>query len=146
MGLRYIPASLTDTGNDVLGNPVVYAGTAEGHNNSENLLLQPEAYELYAVSQNFTTNPWFSGTSAVAYGYDIIEADYEYLHYWFADVFSKAPTKFNNLVYGTAQTDLEKLAEALKFVDANEPLTDSEGSEITDSEGNTIYALKEGVM
>jgi len=45
----YIPSSESDEDYDVLGNKIYYKGTTRGHNGSENLIVQPDAPELYAV-------------------------------------------------------------------------------------------------
>lgn len=108
---------LEDGLDDVLGLGITNPATGYGHNDAETLLKQQEVPELYAVSQEFVVNPWYDGGGLpVSYEWSVITADYEDMHYWFTDIFSKDPIKFNSLIYKEQQTgsDLDRVYKFVK--------------------------------
>lgn len=121
-------------------------GTAFGHNRCETVYNQPVAPALISVADQFTTNPWYDvSNNPIDVEYSTISYNYETKNLWFADVLSKAPVKFNWLVYGTPVAEPD-LTEVYKFEKSVEPLLDSEGQPLFDINGEQLYALKEGLV
>ena len=145
--LRDDGMSIKGSGDTITGYTWVkkLPGTTRGHNGCEMVYNQPECYDLYQVDQQFTAKPWYLSGVPIDVDYDTISYNYELANLWFADVLSKSPVKYKWLVYATAKDDPEDLAKVLRYERSNEPLFDEDGSVIIDSNGNVVYALKEGL-
>lgn len=119
-------------------------GTDIGHNGCETVYVQPVAPELLNVASNFTINPWYSGITPIDVSYSVISYDYETSGYWFADITSKTPIKFNWCVYNSAQIGDDLISIYLKM-NTIEILQTSEGEDLEASDGK-LYVYKEGIL
>lgn len=141
---KYYPIDPTNTG-EALTNPGI-GNTGQGHNRAETNYLQPEASALIEIANNFSVNPWFDGSNnAIACLYESISFDYEEKHYWFADVTSKYPTKFNWAVYSEQIVEPD-LTDVYIFMNSVEALFDINGSPLLDNNDEQLYALVEDLV
>jgi len=88
------------------------------------------------IHYNAGTGELGSLNGLMTYGYEDMEADYNDAHYNFNNVFTKAPTKYNSLMYKAQQTgdDLDKI---YKFED-DRYSRDETGQTLLDEDGNPI--------
>ena len=131
-------AEQVDINDDVLVN---YGRARNDVLKDGTLRTESASPEIYAMSQNLTTNILFTGETPTAYEEALLEYDQDYVHYMFANI-TDYPTIGECLKYSTAQDDRLGI---YKYVDAVEPYqTTDEGDYITTDEG-VYYILKEGV-
>jgi hypothetical protein len=74
--------------------------------------------------------------SPVPFPYDIMDTDYEDLHYWFMNIFTRSPIKYNHTVYSSAQTGTT-LDKILLFMD-DQYLRDEDGKKLLDENDEPI--------
>ena len=93
----YIPSDPSDPTKDTDGEDLVYYGRARYDilKDGTNWTMSASP-EVYAVSLNFSTSPWFTGETPKVFTEASIVADYESEGYWLSDL----P---ESLVYNTAQ-------------------------------------------